>query len=384
MRSSGHALLILSALLGASCGSASAQPVTAEKLKEVYRDQRAKVRQYYAEYTIRQVIVVTDLRVWKDSPTADPLAEDHTLAMRGQSFYVRVVKRSRPQSDKAHVYDGTMFLQLPPGEYQPGKKGEYWKRVPTKAGLHLPTWYQSWVAFDMPKITSHPRTAAELLDAGKARLASRTEPIDGTPCVVLETDAGEKYYLDPKLGYAIRKMVKEKDGKLTTTVSCGDFSQVAPGVWMPRRVGASPISYSPDLPAEFRGVPLYRYDVVVTKLEANKAEHDKLFSTRIPAGSKVLDTTVPPLQADGTPLPQEQPNVVPYVHYVQPANTAELDAVVSAGQYETGAWFERKRNEQIRRRLWYWGAAAVAGFAVALLVLRYRQRRRDAASGQPA
>ena len=84
MRSLGRAAMFALAFCAVG-GSASAQPVTPEKLKEVYRDQRSKVRQYYAEYTIRQVIVVTDLRVWKDSPTAAPLAEDHTLAMRGQS-----------------------------------------------------------------------------------------------------------------------------------------------------------------------------------------------------------------------------------------------------------------------------------------------------------
>jgi hypothetical protein len=112
-------------------------------------------------------------------------------------------------------------------------------------------------------------------------------------------------------------------------------------------------------------------------LEVNSPARAALFKTSIPAGAKVLDLTVPPLRADGTPLPKDNPNETPYVHYVQPAQPHQLDEVVHAAQLETGAWLEQIAAERRKRRLWYWGAAALAGFTVGLLILRLRARRRN-------
>ena len=366
-----------------SAGHAQAQPITEQRLIDLYSQQRAKVKGYYAEYSVKQVILIKDSKVWGDVPTDDPLVEDYVLAMRGKSFYSKVVNKQKirsraPYTQKAFVYDGVSFLQVPPDaatKHDPKWKGEYVKRPPEKAGLNIPTWYQPRVAFDAPKFTPQPRTVAELLEAGKAKLEQQSATVDGATCVVATvTETGQRYFLDPKLGYALRRIVVERDGILASTITCGDFVQVVAGVWMPRRIESRPVPDPKGVPAEYAGKSIYGYEVVVTKLQANGTGLDKLLTAKIPAGSKVLDITVPPLQADGTPRPQEDATVTPYVHYVQPADGKDIDAAVRDGQLSTGAWFAQKDAERTRPRWWYVGVACLAGFAATLAVVKYRRR----------
>jgi hypothetical protein len=163
-------------------------------------------------------------------------------------------------------------------------------------------------AFDLPG----------LLGRGEFKLQPGKETIDGQPCVVLVSAQNDRVWLDPSLGYAIRKRERfhPETGALKERWHNTEFREVLPGLWLPWswHVDRCPSHLAP---ADVRGKPLLRYGSQVKTLELNNVP-DSLFELKFDPGTSVMDTTLKPATKEG-PEP---------VGYVQPADPSQLDEVI--------------------------------------------------------
>jgi len=108
-----------------------------------------------------------------------------------------------------------------------------------------------WRAQDL-LVAAEPLTALALYDAESGAaggsdlpslLASRAYPfgerkeVDGADCLVLDLLGRRRYYLDERLGFAVRRIDSfTRDGDLQSRVANDDFEEVSGGLWVPRRV----------------------------------------------------------------------------------------------------------------------------------------------------
>jgi len=355
-------------------GIVAAQDVTTDQLAQSYARQRMVVQSFYIEYTSVATGLIDLEQLKKHKVMAYLPLSDLTYAAKGQARYCRKLDQREDQKqiaipEQILVYDGEVFLERRPHVNE--KIRTFNKHYPDKIAGHLTSDYSSMIAFDHPALSEKSGSVSEHLASGKATLAPHSETVAEARCVVLEVPGTMKYWLDPGLGFAVRRAERFRNEKREYAVECADFTEVAPGIWLPRQVDWYRIGSS-DLPAELCNQKLVRYRLTVKRLEVNNPEHDSLFSTRVPAGSLVHDVTMPPLNPDGTLTEGKRKGQA--ITYIQPADDQDLDKVVFKAQVTIGRVIS-KTTVPKKRTLYFWLAGAGACFVVLYLARRWDRRR---------
>jgi hypothetical protein len=194
------------------------------------------------------------------------------------------------------------------------------------------------------------------------RVGAALERIDGHPCVVVSRDGKETVWIDPAIGYAVRKhSANYPDTDLLREVYHNtDFQEVAPGLWLPRRC-AYELCGPPLAPVKYRGKPMLRFIHDVKKFSLNDVP-DSLFTLSFEPGMIINDTT------GGAPVEGKPPGLT----YIMPADLTQLDRVVN----EARTSLEEAEAKAGNSRLYLGITIAVVGAAIfASAVLRYRGLR---------
>jgi hypothetical protein len=144
------------------------------------------------------------------------------------------------------------------------------------------------------------------------------EDVEGSSCVVA-AGPGVRLWLDPRIGYALRKKEGIDRGTklLAERYIYRDFKQVLPGTWLPQMLQWERCG-PPLAPPSVRGEPLLRYTYKVTRLSANNVP-DSLFELEPIPGWIVWDGSVLP-KKDG----KDQ-----YIKYTMPADPAQVDVAIN-------------------------------------------------------
>jgi hypothetical protein len=199
---------------------------------------------------------------------------------------------------------------------------------------------------------------ADVLSDGKFSVRPDLEEVDGAPCLILTGPT--KLWLDPKLGFAMRKLEALVIGKdvLYDRTHNHDFVEALPGFWLPKTIWWERCGPS-EAPAPYRGKPLLRYVYSVNSLRVNDVP-DSLFRLEIEPGWEVIDTTrLPP--KDGKPQA---------IHYTMPADASQLEVAIQQAMAEV------KPEEA-----WNWLRPAlgltVVGLSIILLGLAIKFGRRS-------
>jgi hypothetical protein len=142
---------------------------------------------------------------------------------------------------------------------------------------------------------------------------------NGRPCVVVERPGEEVLWLEPDMGFAVRRweLLDPKSGKLLRRISHRELTEAAPGLWLPtlswQELCAPPLS-----PEPYAGKPLLRQVYRVKWLCAN-AVPDSMFVMSAEPGVEVHDwTKLPPRDGFDQPL-----------RFLMPADPEALDEAVS-------------------------------------------------------
>jgi hypothetical protein len=181
-----------------------------------------------------------------------------------------------------------------------------------------------------------------------------TEWVEGVRCVVVKNPDREKIWLDPKLGYALRKrdILDPESKRLRWRWLSRGFVEVETGVWLPKECWQEVCGPS-AAPAPYAGKPLLRYVYTVTKLNINNVP-DSLFEMRIEPGLTVLDATILP--------PKDGQNQV--ISYIMPADQKQLDHTIQDALSRT----ERIQAQSMPVKVFWWVSGAIVG-GVALYLL---------------
>ncbi len=158
----------------------------------------------------------------------------------------------------------------------------------------------------------------DLLASGNFRVTA-TDKVEGVPCITVSWPKRETIYLDPKLGYALRRReyFDADSGLLTNLLTNKDFVEVRPGLWLPKTCWADRCAPSSAAPGH-RGEPMIRHMALVHSLTINKVP-DSLFELEIEPGSVVVDGTSKPADGKTNPL----------IDYVMPADKSHADRAVA-------------------------------------------------------
>ncbi|MBX3414271.1 MAG: hypothetical protein KF708_16410 [Pirellulales bacterium] len=181
------------------------------------------------------------------------------------------------------------------------------------------------LAFDLPSapVAHEDRRAYRLrtlLEKYEFRSEGQAE-CDGHSCVLLSSDR-VRLWLDPKLGFAVRKREGYSKGKKVFEVRASGHRQVVPGVWVPMRVVTITFGSSFD-PPEFWEQPLYEREYKITEFRHNIPLAEAMFRIEPEPGEWVNDKTRALTDSAGRPLEGRT------VGYVQPADQAQLDEVIA-------------------------------------------------------
>ena len=120
------------------------------------------------------------------------------------------------------------------------------------------------------------------------------DSVDGVACLLLDKSDAARFWLDPKLGCAIRRVDRYIPGKqrargsLKRSVTMADYREVRPGLWLPWAI-TEELYYSFERgPAELVGRPAVRRTLSVESIEFDTLT-DEFFQVPIPANVLVHD-----------------------------------------------------------------------------------------------
>jgi hypothetical protein len=119
----------------------------------------------------------------------------------------------------------------------------------------------------------------------KCRILPIEEIIDGTPCIVVESDwkrmsmkdvdvhVIDRIWFDPAVGFAPRKWKQRVNESLESVRTNSDFEEMAPGCWLPWE---STWTFFPPVWAseEYRDLPAYRFNIRLRKAHLNRVDAD--------------------------------------------------------------------------------------------------------------
>lgn len=238
------------------------------------------------------------------------------------------------------------------------------------------------LTFDLPGL---PKESAvrrgdllpDLVGGGAFRVADRPEEVEGNQCVVLES-ANQRISLDPALGFAVRKRLWLHDGAVATEFVARDFERLADHLWFPRSAWETLFASKSQAGGRFAGKPYVRTEMTVSRVELNRPEHLSSLSVTVPAGSLVMDETIAPVDEQGRAVAaRDEPDVIPTVNYVTPADRADLDRVIQEARVSEG---RRALDAPIKGNIVGMVLAFNAGL-LAILLVGYAYRSRRAAAG---
>jgi hypothetical protein len=158
--------------------------------------------------------------------------------------------------------------------------------------------------------------------------------VNGFACVVVAWPGRDKLWLDPKVGFALRRreLLDPEGGSLMERWHNHDFVEGDRGIWLPKVCHVDRCG-SRLAPAAYRGKPLLRYVFTVTKLGLNNVP-DSLFTLDFRPGTFVADANIlPAKEGEGD-----------FVTYVIPADRSKLDeavqeAIAQRAQFQGRRWW---------------------------------------------
>jgi len=207
-----------------------------------------------------------------------------------------------------------------------------------------------------PKKTHADRRFPDVLDTAPVKVRPDPEPIDGANCVVLEIGPSFVVWVDPALGYAVRRWDYRdpKSGYVLCRNALAEFTQITPAFWFPRV--ASYTFFAPlDAPEAVKKVLAVTWTMRATELHANDVP-DSLFTLATPPGIQVVDHTNAVMGANNLPVAAV---------YTMPASPGELDAVIAKSRAET----EGLIKEFNQPKKWGTGRYLLIGFAAITLTV---------------
>jgi hypothetical protein len=285
------------------------------------------------------------------------------------------------------VYDGSMMWQkATPAVILDQSHDSLLVEPPAKQPYRtIPITYLDHVCL-MPVDPSvdDPRQAAfnripEMFEVAKFTLTNDVV-VDGAPCVLLEAPEYQRLWLDPKLGFAVRKREMLEGKGVAMSMQFSEFAELVPGVWLPHRIEQERIGTS-QLPESYVGKPIIRTTIRVTKIEANKPEHETYFKPKPKPGSFVNDARLKPIGSDGKPVATDKPVVI---GYIQPASDEDLDEVIRAAEKGAGMRIEQSTTGH-QGDWWIIGANIIIFVGVMLLIawrISHAARSRKMARGE--
>jgi hypothetical protein len=201
----------------------------------------------------------------------------------------------------------------------------------------------------------------EALARGELKVRPSLVEENGHLCVVVEVPGDVAYWLDPELGFAVRRWEKfDPASKMTTwAVSHRQFAEVEPGLWLPRLTWRD-LYGSARIPEPYRGKPLVRQIFTVQRHFANNLP-DAFFIPLVEPGCHVHDFTRVPYKEKDTKG----------VLFKMPAYPETFDAVIGdvlARPKSTASWVHS---------LWPVGLAGLSIMAAfgLLLTMRFQLSR---------
>src|SRR5262249_12566973 len=156
------------------------------------------------------------------------------------------------------------------------------------------------------------------LASGGFKVRREFEEENGRPCVVVERPGEDILWLDPELGFAVRRWeeLEPRSGKLLRRISHREYTEAAPGLWLPT-LSWQELCAPPLAPEPYAGKPLLRQVYRVKWLCGNAVPHS-LFVVSVEPGVEVHDwTKLPPKDGVDQPL-----------RFLMPADPEALDEAV--------------------------------------------------------
>lgn len=154
-----------------------------------------------------------------------------------------------------------------------------------------------WPSDDEPSSAADARIARHLrfvLKNPHYSLDDHMEPVDGWPCYVVQHPGVDRLWLDPAIGFAIRRREFYDEGGMIrlrrSATSFQEYDVIDPAgqhraIWLPTHVA---VEYRTDETQGGESLPMAREDVRVEKLSVNDVQ-DSDFLFTPPAGTLVYD-----------------------------------------------------------------------------------------------
>lgn len=214
----------------------------------------------------------------------------------------------------------------------------------------------------------------EMFSAATFTVAQDEEVIDGHRCVRVESMGYQRLYLDPALGFAVRRCDAWFEGELTYTAEYSDFIELLSELWLPRRITRYRLGTG-KTPAHRKGARLVKREYTIKELEVNKSRHADYFILTPPAGAVVVDKRVRPLK--------EAPNVKPaangakrVIAYVQPADAKDVERAIEEARVADSMGLQMSQMKQATSGRWKLVIAAVNIVLLLVAVHVIRRRRK--------
>jgi hypothetical protein len=171
-----------------------------------------------------------------------------------------------------------------------------------------------------------------------------------------------KLWMDPDLGFAIRRRELFENEKLAMVIESSDFVQVATGLWLPKRIDRFPYLLR-GVAADSVGKPSMKITQIASVLEANNASRMQTLQMEPPPGAAVVDRRF----ASG----KEAGDRSGELSYTQPAKSSDLDSVINEAL--------SRSPERNRSKLWsfgmYFAGCTLAIVCVAGVFVATRKRK---------
>jgi hypothetical protein len=167
---------------------------------------------------------------------------------------------------------------------------------------------------------------ARIEDLGDQLVAVEEKKIDDKIYLMVATRAKDKnyqFYLDPKLGYAVRRRVEQAiDGRLLVQSDCSDFDEFGKsGHWLPRHCRVTYHQWSTNAKLIDRE-PLVYVDFNVQELNHSPISPETFRLQYRKPGAYISDATIPGAEA----LPSKT------IAYRIPADPSQLDSAIESGR----------------------------------------------------
>jgi hypothetical protein len=273
-------------------GSARAATATLDRIRAAVDQSRRRLRSIEVEFLARGLEPTTG------APEGATLRR--VVAARGTSRYVASVHTAAGLPERLDVdgnlvvYDGRSKVLT---DFRPRLSyGEVFRR---DAGLFAwkvqGEFFFECTAWRPPDDDSKPPEVEiafllhEALADPQCRVLPRQERVDGAWCHVVERPGVDKLWLDPAIGFALRRRhwLHGQHAAPPIDYELSDYREVAPKVWVPwrlRRVTYKPRPHKPGGPLSVDSVA----EVALLRAEVNRVPEGR-FRVDLPPGTLVWD-----------------------------------------------------------------------------------------------